>query len=371
MDAAMQYIWAAVLLILWSGFIILAGSDMGIGVLQPFAKPKERVTYMQAIGPMWGGNQVWFVTAGGATFAAFPAWYATLFSGNVVPLTLLVTLLVLRAVAIDWAGRSSGKSQSWMAAWSKIHAITAGLALAVIGAIFAALVHGMELAIVNPATLARADAANIDPFKTAGEQVQGFVHYNVGGPWQPFSWYSIFGALALLLPLIAQGAHFLAMRSRGKVQVARGTTIGVTIAGMVFAVLWMVLGYVSFGLNLILVGASAVVFVVFSALALLLSAKDKRLGAWISNSVALITLPLVGLFGHFPYLILSTVDPVFSLTLPNSASSTPTLIFMSLVGVVVIPLVLVYTVWGYWLTRSIADPAQLRRSLPFDEVLMK
>lgn len=371
MAAVMQYIWAAVLLILWSGFIILAGSDMGIGVLQPFAKPKERVTYMQAIGPMWGGNQVWFVTAGGATFAAFPAWYATLFSGNVIPLMLLVTLLVLRAVAIDWAGRSSGKSQAWMAFWSKVHAITAGLALAVIGAVFAALVHGMELAVVNPATLARAQASGFDAFKPPSSQVPGFVHYNVGGPFQPFSWYSVFGALAVLVPLIAQGAYFLAMRSRGKVQVARKTVVGVAIAGMVFAVTWMLLGHLFFKLNIILVGVAVVVFIVFTLLAIVLSGQGRRFGAWVSNSVALVMLPLVGLYGHFPYLISSTVNKVFSLTLPNSASSTPTLIFMSLVGLFVIPLVLAYTIWGYWLTRSIADPAQLRRSLPFDEVLMK
>lgn len=371
MEALMQYIWGAVIWILWSGFIVLAGSDLGIGVLQPFAKPKERQTYLQAIGPMWGGNQVWFVTAAGATFASFPVWYATLFSGTVVPLTLLVCMLILRGVAIEWGTRSAGKSTGWMETWSKFHAISAALALATIGMIFAALVKGMELAVVNPGTLARAEAAEIDPFVPAGTQVQGFIHYNVGGPWQPFSWYTAVGAVAVLIPLIVQGAYFLAVRSQGKVRVAHARVAIMAILGIIAAIAWFVLGYLFFDLNLVLVTACSAIFLATGGLAIVASRFNKRLLAWILNSISLITLPTIGLYGHFPYLMKSVIDTNFSLTLANSASTTSTLMFISIMGAIIIPLVLVYTTWGYWVTRTVADPTQIRRSLPFDEVLMK
>lgn len=367
----MPYVWGAVIWILWTGFIVLAGSDLGIGALLLAAKRTEKETYLQSIGPMWGGNQVWFVTAAGATFAAFPVWYATLFSGTVVPLMILVCALVLRGVAIEWGGRSSAKSKRWQGWWQGVHVASSAAALAVLGVIFSALIRGMELAVVNPATLAQADAKGINPFAPVGASYRGFVHYNLAGPFQSFSWYSVFGALAFLFPLLLQGALFLAVRSQGQVRIGRHAQRILQVLSLVFVSAWLILGTAIFNLHPLMIALCWAIYFLAGVSSFWLDQNNRRLGAWIANSVSLTALTTAGLFGHYPYLLYSLVDERFSLTLINSASTSTTLVFMTIVGVVVIPLVLVYTTWGYWITRKVADPRQRRTSLPFDEVLMK
>ena len=174
----LQVFWFVLIVVLWSGYFLLEGFDFGVGMLLPFVprNEAERGAMFESIGPVWDGNEVWLVVAGAATFAAFPAWYATMFSGFYLALLLLLFFLIIRVVSFEW--REKGESPRWRAVWLWANAIgSAGIAL-IWGIGLANLIHGV-------------------PIDSSGD-------YD-GGLLDLFTPYTLFAGLKLLFPALDTG----------------------------------------------------------------------------------------------------------------------------------------------------------------------
>lgn len=147
----LSILWFILIAVLWIGYLVLEGFDLGVAMLLPFVSKndKERTTALKTIGPHWDGNEVWLLTAGGAMFAAFPEWYATMFSGMYLALFVVLVLLILRIAALEW--RSKIATEKWRAMWDRFH-VVAGYGVPILmGCAFANLVHGMKIEVVTRA----------------------------------------------------------------------------------------------------------------------------------------------------------------------------------------------------------------------------
>src|SRR5499433_3540682 len=186
MDLAI--LWFVLIAVLWGGYFLLEGFDFGVGMLLPFVPQddEERSVALRTIGPVWDGNEVWLVVAGGATFAAFPAWYATMFSGFYLALLLILVLLIVRVVSFEW--RDKRDSRAWRTVWMWANAGgSAGIAL-IWGIGLSNLLHGI-------------------PIDSDGHSTASF--------WDLFSAYTVVGGLAFVALFVFHGACFLTLRTRG------------------------------------------------------------------------------------------------------------------------------------------------------------
>ena len=148
----LSILWFILIAVLWTMYLVLEGFDYGVGMLQGFLArdDRERTQALRTIGPHWDGNEVWLLTAGGATFAAFPEWYATMFSGMYLALFLILLALIVRVCAVEW--RSKIKSEKWRSVWDRTHAVSALLVPLLFGVAFANLVQGMKIEVVTHGT---------------------------------------------------------------------------------------------------------------------------------------------------------------------------------------------------------------------------
>src|SRR5438874_2146729 len=182
----LQILWFCLIAVFWSGYLVLEGFDFGVGMLLPFLPrdEEERSEMFRSIGPIWDGNEVWLVVAGAATFAAFPDWYATMFSGFYLALLLVLFLLIIRVVSFEW--RDKSESPRWRRVWLWANAAgSAGIAL-VWGIALANLIHGV-------------------PIDSGGDYTGNF--------WDLFSVYTVLGGVAFLLLFVFHGAGYLTQRS--------------------------------------------------------------------------------------------------------------------------------------------------------------
>src|SRR5215813_11073293 len=174
----LENVWFCLIAVLWSGYFVLEGFDLGVGMLLPFLPrdENERSAMFESIGPVWDGNEVWLVVAGGATFAAFPAWYATMFSGFYLALLLLLVLLIVRVISFEWRGKREGAGwrKAWM--WAKAGG-SFGIAL-IWGVAFSNLLYGV-------------------PINGDGEFSGGFIDL--------FNAYTVFGGIAFALLFVFHG----------------------------------------------------------------------------------------------------------------------------------------------------------------------
>ena len=145
----LQILWFVLIAVLWSAYFLLEGFDFGVGMLLPFLPKdeRERGQMFQTIGPVWDGNEVWLVIAGGATFAAFPAWYGTMFSGFYLALLLVLFFLIIRVVSFEW--REKSESPRWRTAWMWANAVGSFGASLIWGVGLSSLLHGVP---INPST---------------------------------------------------------------------------------------------------------------------------------------------------------------------------------------------------------------------------
>src|SRR5436190_12475771 len=141
----LQILWFILIAVLWSGYFLLEGFDFGVGMLLPFLPrdEAERGAMFESIGPVWDGNEVWLVVAGGATFAAFPSWYATMFSGFYIALLLVLFFLIIRVVSFEW--RAKSESPRWRRVWLFANAVGSTGAALIWGIALANLVHGVPI----------------------------------------------------------------------------------------------------------------------------------------------------------------------------------------------------------------------------------
>ncbi|MFW2513428.1 cytochrome d ubiquinol oxidase subunit II [Demequina sp. SO4-13] len=316
--------WFMLIAVLWTGYFVLEGFDFGVAMLMEKVGKGDRGrrTALNTIGPVWDGNEVWLLTAGGAMFAAFPEWYATLFSGFYFPLLLILLALIVRAVAIEYRGKID--DDTWRRRWDWIIMGSAWVPAILWGVAFANIVRGVPID---------------ETFTYTG----GF--FNLLSP------YALLGGATTLALFLSHGAIFLSLKTNGVVRerseaVARQMApIALTIAG-VFAV-WTQLMYSAVWWTWIPVAVAA--------LGLATAVVAGRLGrygyAFTGNAVA-IAFAVVLLYGSlYPNVMPSSTDPAFSLTVENASSTDYTLTVMTWVALILTPVVLVYQGWTYWVFR--------------------
>lgn len=322
-------LWFILIAVLWIGFFFLEGFDFGVGMLLPFIgkKDEERRAVINTIGPHWDGNEVWLLTAGGATFAAFPQWYATLFSGFYLAFFLLLLGLIVRGVAFEF--RSKDYNPKWRAFWD--WAIFGG-------SLVPALLLGVAFA-----NLAR------------GLPIDGNMMFT-GNLLTLLNPYGLLGGLTALAVFAFHGAIFLSLKAGGEIKErAEAWAKKLWLPAFVLAVL-LAAATLFFTDLLAWRGAAFLVFPLL-ALAGVLAAGwfvSRQRNGWAFVMTALtIVLTMAAFFvATFPRVMISTTDPAFSLDIWNAASSPYTLKVMSIVAAIFVPIVLAYQGYTYWVFRK-------------------
>jgi len=317
-------VWFALIAVLWIGYFTLEGFDFGVGMLLPvLAKgEQERRVMINTIGPVWDGNEVWLLVAGGATFAAFPEWYATLFSGFYLPLLLILLALIVRGVAFEY--RAKGHYPQWRSRWD---------AAIVIGSFIPSLLWGVAFANILRGV----------PIDAQKEYTGGF--FNLLNP------YGLIGGLTTLLLFLTHGAIYISLKTDGDIRVrARALAVKVGLAAAGVAVVFLLWTQVMTG-NV----GSAVFFVLAagSLLAGLYALLRTREGWAFTGTFVCIALAVAGLFvALFPDVMPSSTADAFNLTTTNASSTHYTLKVMTIVAVFFTPIVLCYQAWTYWVFRK-------------------
>ncbi|GAA1751743.1 cytochrome d ubiquinol oxidase subunit II [Luedemannella helvata] len=317
-------IWFVLIAVLWIGYFVLEGFDFGVGILLGVLGrgEKERRVLINTIGPVWDGNEVWVLTAGGATFAAFPEWYATLFSGFYLPLLLILAALIIRGVAFEYRGKRD--DPRWKRRWDWCIIVGSFLPAVLWGVAFANILRGV-------------------PINAEFEYVGGF--FNLLNP------YALLGGLTTLALFVTHGAIFLALKTRGEVRDRANALAGrVGLVAAVLAVAFLVWTLAQRS------SPAAVVLAVVAALALvggLLANRVRREGWAFLGTAAAIALAVACLFAAlYPNVMPSTISDANSLTIDNASSTAYTLKIMTWVAVVFTPIVLIYQGWTYWVFRK-------------------
>jgi cytochrome d ubiquinol oxidase subunit II len=317
-------VWFIAIAALWIGYLLLEGFDLGVGMLLLFStrSDKQRRLMLNAIGPVWDGNEVWLITAGAATFAAFPFWYASLFSALYIPLTIVLVSLIFRAVAIEYRGK--GSSDTWRMWWDR------ALGLGSLGSAFGI---GAALALTTTGL----------PIDANGDRV--------GGAFAWFTPYAVLGGLAVVGFSLVHASAFLGLKTDGDVRVRARTFLVrwspialLPIVGWVLAVQFQNGSPITWALVVV-----AVIAVVFAWI----SARAGREGRAFAGIAAFLLAGASSIFAAvYPIVLPSTLDPAFNLTISNAASGEYTLGVMSVVAAFGLPLVLVYQGYTYWVFRN-------------------
>ncbi|MEV0298908.1 cytochrome d ubiquinol oxidase subunit II [Nocardia sp. NPDC050710] len=321
----LQEFWFLLIGVLFTGYFVLEGFDFGVGMLMPIlgkGSDTRRRVVLNTIGPVWDGNEVWLLTAGGAMFAAFPEWYASLFSGFYLALLLVLVALIVRVCAIEY--RSKIDDPRWRS-WCDI-AIGIGSWIPAFawGWIFANVVRGVPL---------EADK-------------------NIGGSvWDLLSPYALLGALTTGLLFALHGAIFINLKTGGEVRadsvrIAKLLLVPTAVVVAVFGI-WTQLA-LGTGWTWIPLAAAVIGLVIASA-----AVFAERDGWAFTGTTVTIAAATVLLFGSlFPNVLPSTISDAFNLTIDNASSTPYTLKVMSWAAVIVTPVVLAYQGWTYWVFRK-------------------
>ena len=317
-------IWFVAIAALWIGYLLLEGFDLGVGMhmLVSAKSESQRRLMLNTIGPVWDGNEVWLITAGAATFAAFPLWYASLFSALYIPLTLALVGLIFRAVAIEFRGK--GSTDRWRRRWDLALGLGSFLAAFCVGALLALTTTGL-------------------PINANGDRVGG-----------AFAWltpYAVLGGLAVIGFCLVHAAAFLGLKTLGPVR-DRSKTFFVRWGPIALLpiVAWVIaVQFIGGKLWPWLLVLGAVVAVVLAWT----NARRGREGRAFIGLAAFLALGASAIFAAaFPVVLPSTIDHAYDLTVSNASSGDYTLGVMSVVALFGLPLVLVYQGWTYWVFRK-------------------
>jgi cytochrome d ubiquinol oxidase subunit II len=317
-----QTVWFLLIAVLWIGYFVLEGFDFGVGMLLPTVSKNEadRRAVLTTLGPVWDGNEVWLLVAGGATFAAFPEWYATLFSGFYLPLFLILVALIVRGVAFEYRSKY-GKAQ-WRQRWDVAIVISSALPALLWGVAFANIVRGVPLEKVSSGSI---------------EYVGGF--FNLLNP------YALLGGVVTLSVFYTHGAVFLALK----------TGLVAAVAAVAFLV-WTNLMLAE--INLIVLTLSVAVALLWVA-GLAMNFKGREGWAFIFSAGTIATFVSTLFFALYPRVMPSSLGSQFDLTITNASSTDYTLKVMTYVAVVMTPLVLLYQGWTYWVFRKRVSASQI------------
>lgn len=334
----LNILWFILITVLYTGFFVLEGFDFGVGMLLPFLGKKdvERRAIINTIGPHWDGNEVWLLTAGGATFAAFPQWYATMFSGFYLPLFLLLVGLILRGVAFEF--RSKDENPHWRSLWDWCIFAGSLVPALLLGVAFANLVRGVP--------------------------IDGSMQYT-GGFFNLLNPYALLGGLATIAVFMLHGAIFLSMKTTDSLlEKAKRAVRQLWIPAVALVLAFVVATFFATDL-LEQKGILAGLVPVLGAVAILASGyfvRRNQYGWSFIMTCLTIALTLITHFlTLFPRVMISSTNPNWSLTIYNASSSDYTLRTMTIVAVIFVPIVLAYQAWSYWVFRKRvqAKPEQL------------
>lgn len=323
----LNILWFVLIGVLYTGFFILEGFDFGVGILLPFIGKNdlEKRLVINTIGPVWDANEVWLVLAGGATFAAFPHWYATLFSGFYLPLLLVLVALILRGVSFEFRGKVD--SNKWRAAWDASIFIGSLLPPLLFGVAFANMLRGVP--------------------------IDGNMNYT-GGFFNLLNPYALLGGLTFLAVSILLGALFLKLKTSDTVQERANN-----FAGKLWIVVGVLLAAFLLFTNIILPGPSKILVIAFSLISILAGGvgyffyQRAKAGRSFGFAVLASAFNTAAIFAAlFPNVMISSSNPDWSLTIFNAASSANTLTIMSIVTAIFLPIVLAYQFWNYWVFRK-------------------
>ena len=325
MDLAL--VWFFIIAILWTGYLVLEGFDFGVGMLMSILprgkaahREKERRVLVNSIGPLWDGNEVWLITAGGATFAAFPEWYATMFSGFYLPLLLILVALIVRGVAFEYRGKIAD------AVWARRCdiAIQVGSWVPAVlwGVAFANLVRGVQL-----------DEA----------------HQYVGGFWALLNPFALLGGVTTLVLFLLHGAVFVALKTDGEIRARARRLAGVlALVAVLVAGGWAVWAQLAFSVTWTW---AVVVVAALGLVGVALTNRAGREGWAFGLSAVTIVAAVVLIFGSMYPDVMPGLDGGNSLTIAEASSTPYTLTIMTWVAVFLTPLVILYQGWTYWVFR--------------------
>jgi cytochrome d ubiquinol oxidase subunit II len=338
----LQTIWFILIAVLWIGFFVLEGFDFGVGLLLPFLGKKdvERRAIINTIGPHWDGNEVWLLTAGGATFAAFPMWYATMFSGFYLALFLMLLGLIVRGVAFEF--RSKDYNPKWRALWD--WAIFGGslVPALLIGVAFANLAAGVPID---------------SDMNFTGNLLT--LLFNGNG-------YTLMGGLLSLSVFALHGSIFLCLKLEGDLRertcaFARRLWGPAMLTVLVYAI-WTFfatdfIAHLGIDPGIYPLGAVVTMALVGTVF---LPRKMER-WAFIMTALHLVLTQISFFMLLFPRVMISSTNPAYSLTIYNSSSSPYTLQVMSIVALLFVPVILAYQGYTYWVFRKriSTDPKKL------------
>ncbi|WP_018683477.1 cytochrome d ubiquinol oxidase subunit II [Actinokineospora enzanensis] len=317
-------LWFCIIATLWLGYLFLEGFDFGVGMLLPVLAEDDtdRRVMVNTIGPVWDGNEVWLLVAGGATFAAFPGWYASLFSSAYLPLLLFVVALIGRGVAFEYRGKVD--SDRWRRWWDGVICGASWVAALGVGLVLSWNVLGL-------------------PLDARGDRV--------GSPFAAIGWQTLLGALAVAGFALVHGAVFTALKTDGGLRV-RARRLALRVAPVALAPLAALLVIVQLRSGSGWTWVPLVLVLVAAAVALWRLAAGREGQAFSALGVA-VAASVVTLFGSlYPDVLPSTLDPANSLTVAGAASSPYTLTVMSWVALFGTPAVLIYQGWTYWVFRK-------------------
>lgn len=331
---ALQFLWFVLIGVLFAGFFFLDGFDYGVGMAANTITDNEaeQDQIIQSIGPVWDANEVWLITAGGAMFASFPFWYATLFSGYYLILLAILCGLIIRGVSFEFRAKGNAKTKR---IWTKLMGIASAWVPFFLGVMFISMIEGM-------------------PIDANGNMSAHFTDY--------FNWFSVVGGIALTLLTYLHGLNYISLKTVGNVrEIARNFAQGlyyVLYVGLVVFALMLIFMTDFFKHNLVGTLLTVALIVIFAVVAHVATFKKQELLAFISSGLTMVSLVAMIFVGLFPRVMISSIKPAYDLLIKDASSTGYTLTVMTVATLCLLPIVLVYSAWAYWIFRKrIAMPS--------------
>ena len=322
---SLDVVWFIIVAVFWTGFFILEGFDFGVGVLHKAVgrTDLERRVAINTIGPLWDGNEVWLIVAGAAIFAAFPGWYATWFSAGYLALMLVLVALIIRGVSFEWRARVD--TDAWRGTWSWTLTIGSALVPLLLGVALGDLLAGL-------------------PIDSSDEFTGSF--------WDLLTPYGLWVGVTILLLCLLHGATFLSLKAAGAVR-ERSRTLANRLA---WPALILVAGYAGWTIAISDGGPwriLAAAIPVAAALAAALLVRAGHEGGSFTATAATLGGTIAALFANlYPNVMVSSTSSANNLTVAGTASGDYALKVMTVVAIVILPLVLLYQGWSYWVFRA-------------------
>jgi cytochrome bd ubiquinol oxidase subunit II len=328
----LETVWFCLIAVLWSGYFLLEGFDFGVGVLLPFlprqGSERDRGVMFESIGPVWDFNEVWLVVAAGATFAAFPAWYATMFSGFYIALLLILALLIVRVVSFEW--REKSENRRWRSTWLWMNTVGSVGASFIWGVVLANLLHGVPL-----------------------NSSHGFS----GDFLDLFSAYTVLAGVSVVSLFTLHGATYLSLRTAGDLReraatTARRLSIPAAVVTVAFLAWTVVVAHDRNARGVVPVAVPAALATLALLLALWFIRTRHEGRAFAMTGLGAIGIVATIFTGVYPRVLVSHPSFANSLTIANAATGHYALQVITIVAGIFTPLILLYQGWTYYVFRK-------------------